>query len=179
MSAAQAKKSSTCYLVRMKSHMTDIQHSFNQTSWSHSSPYLHPLRNAPLYVGASQGVPDVRESTSAHPHPLPNPDIPALLLPHGPPKSSHAMIGSMYSTDSPDSHIFRCNDAKCVSLTFGRWYDFKRHYNGAHATAPKVYWCDFEGCPRSKGVGDRPFTRKDKVKDHFESKHKEEVESGE
>jgi hypothetical protein len=158
--------------------MTDIQHSFNQTSWYHS-PYLPPSRNVPVYSSASHGVPDVHESTSANPRPLSNSDLLALSVPHDPPKSSNAMIGSMYSTAIPDSHIFKCNDAKCVSLTFGRWYDFKRHYNGAHATAPKVYWCDFEGCPRSKGVGDRPFTRKDKVKDHFESKHKEEVESGE
>jgi hypothetical protein len=159
--------------------MADIPHSFNQTSLPHSSPYLHPPCNVSMYTSTSQGVPDVQESTSASLAPLPHPDFSTLPLPHDQPKSSNTMIGCMYSTDSPDSHIFKCHDPKCASLTFGRWYDFKRHYNGAHAAAPTVYWCDSEGCPRSKGVGDRPFTRKDKVKDHFESMHKEEVESGE
>jgi hypothetical protein len=175
MSAAQAKKSSTCYLVKMKSHMTDIHHSFNQTSCSHSSPFLHPPRNAPVYTSASQGMPDGRKSMFANPNPLPNSNIQALSLPHDSLKSSNIMIGSMYAAGSPDSYIFKCHDPKCASLSFKRWYDFKRNYNGSHAAAPTVYWCDFEGCPRSRGVGDRPFTRKDKVKDHVDSVHGEDV----
>ena len=80
-------------------------------------------------------------------------------------------IASMYSTDEPDAYIFQCDDSACKQRTFNRWYDFRRHYNGAHATAPTVYWCESTGCPRSKAVGDRPFPRKDKLNDHIQAIH--------
>lgn len=83
---------------------------------------------------------------------------------------SHA-ICSVYSMGHPDACLFRCHDSKCQDKTFSRWYDFKRHYNGAHATTPIVYWCEVEGCVRSKAVGNRPFPRKDKLDNHVEKMH--------
>jgi hypothetical protein len=81
------------------------------------------------------------------------------------------MIGKIYRTTRSDIYVFRCDHHECVKKTFSRWYEFRRHYNGSHARLPVVYWCEYEGCPRSEAVGDRPFPRKDKLKDHIESVH--------
>ncbi|KAF2824762.1 hypothetical protein CC86DRAFT_258502, partial [Ophiobolus disseminans] len=80
-------------------------------------------------------------------------------------------IGCMYSTDDPSTHIFQCGSPTCRKKTYTRWYDFKRHYNGAHAMERPMYWCDFEGCPRGEEVGGRPFPRKDKLNSHVQSMH--------
>jgi hypothetical protein len=85
------------------------------------------------------------------------------------------LIGSVYSTSEPNTNIIRCDDPGCKKKTFGRWNDFKRHYNGAHARTPIVYWCGVAGCSRSKAAGDRPFPRKDKLNDHIESMHHSEL----
>lgn len=60
--------------------------------------------------------------------------------------------------------------------TFGRWADLKRHHNGAHAAAPTIFWCEYEGCPRSRKVGNSPFPRKDKLGDHVRVMHEGEDE---
>jgi hypothetical protein len=162
-----------------QTYLADIRYSPISTSWPNPSPYLHPARDSFANAITLQTAPDVHgsEGMTRYPPPLPaDPDsAPSSELEN----NSNVMIGSICATSPPEVYVFKCHGAKCASLTFGRWYDFRRHYNGAHAAAPTVYWCDFEGCPRSRGVGDRPFTRKDKVKDHFESIHKEEVEAGE
>jgi hypothetical protein len=164
------------YLVRIKNYLAEIYHSSGQTSWSHSSPYLQPPQNASVFASpGSQEMPSNHESAHINLASMPKPVDPVVVL-HEPTTSSNTLIGSMYSTDSHDSYIFKCHNKKRVSLTFGRWYDFKRHFNRAHPTAPTVYWCDFEGCARSRGAGDRPFTRKDKVKDHIDSVHGEGIE---
>jgi hypothetical protein len=77
----------------------------------------------------------------------------------------------MYSTDEPNTYMFRCSNSACRGKTFSRWYDLRRHYNGAHAIMPIVYWCEDEGCSRSEPAGDRPFPRKDKLADHVEKIH--------
>jgi hypothetical protein len=151
--------------------LADISHSFDPTSWPYASPYLHTSHNTSVYENASRGMLGVHENEVIKLHPLPQSDDLDQALPHYPTMSLGTMIGYMYSTDSPGSYIFKCHDTKCESLTFGRWYDYKRHYNGAHAAAPIAYWCEVEGCPRSEAAGDRPFSRKDKVKDHVDSVH--------
>jgi hypothetical protein len=123
-------------------------------------------------------MPSNHESAQINFQSMTRPSEPFVVL-HEPKNSSNTLIGSMYSTDSHDSYSFKCYDTECKNATFGRWYDFKRHYNGAHAAAPIVFWCEIEGCPRSKAAGDRPFPRKDKVKDHFESVHGGEMEMSE
>jgi hypothetical protein len=98
-------------------------------------------------------------------------------MPGKPTKLAALSIASVYSTDEVDTYTFQCDDPACKKQTFSRWYDFRRHFNGAHAAAPTVYWCDVEGCPRSRAVGDRPFPRKDKLGDHVEAVH--DVQEGE
>jgi hypothetical protein len=179
INGTQAKENSTSYLNSLEKYLTDTLYSSIHTQWHHHSPYLHPSRSQPMYASALQTAPGAHGSDYINHRPLPLPADPDSAPPPELANNSNVMIGSICATSSPDVYVFKCHGAKCASLTFGRWYDFRRHYNGAHAAAPTVYWCDFEGCPRSRGAGDRPFTRKDKVKDHFESMHKEEVEAGE
>ncbi|KAH7350418.1 hypothetical protein BKA66DRAFT_431107 [Pyrenochaeta sp. MPI-SDFR-AT-0127] len=81
------------------------------------------------------------------------------------------MIGSMHSTEDPDAYIFKCCSPKCKGKTFGRWYDLKRHHDGAHASQRKVFWCEEPGCKRSAAIGRRPFARKDKLMDHVRKMH--------
>jgi hypothetical protein len=81
------------------------------------------------------------------------------------------MIGTMYSEGELEEFVFECGAPGCAGKTFGRWYDFKRHFNGAHATVRAVYWCPAHGCARGEAVGERPFPRKNKVNDHVEAMH--------
>jgi hypothetical protein len=172
-------ENSTCNFIKLTGNTIDVQDSSIQPSWPHSMPYLHSPQNASIFVTAPQGTFEVGASDSINLHALLQPADLIAAPPPGITNDSNVMIGSMYSTGSPDSYIFKCHDPKCANLTFGRSYEMKRHYNGAHATAPTIYWCEVEGCPRSKVAGDRPFPRKDKVKDHFESVHGGETEMGE
>jgi hypothetical protein len=86
--------------------------------------------------------------------------------------TKHMQVGSIYSTEEADTYIFKCCNPVCGKKTFGRWYDFRRHYNGAHAKMPTVYWCDVGDCARSKVAGDNPFPRKDKLNDHVQKMHR-------
>ncbi|KAH7070543.1 hypothetical protein BKA63DRAFT_493567 [Paraphoma chrysanthemicola] len=81
------------------------------------------------------------------------------------------LVGSVYTTNEPEAHVFRCSNFACRSKSFGRWAELKRHYNAAHAVTPVIYWCEVGGCERSEGMGDRPFPRKDKLGDHVEKIH--------
>ncbi|KAH4112882.1 hypothetical protein HBI46_158950 [Parastagonospora nodorum] len=85
--------------------------------------------------------------------------------------ATSVMLGGIYGYPTSDVLTFRCHHANCHDQEFSRWPDYKRHYNGAHATIPTIYWCDVEECPRSKAPGNRPFPRKDKLNDHAKSIH--------
>jgi hypothetical protein len=62
---------------------------------------------------------------------------------------------------------YECDQDGC-STTFNRQYDLKRHYNGAHAINPTLYWCEVSGCSHNKG-----FPRRDKLNDHISKMHKQ------
>lgn len=78
---------------------------------------------------------------------------------------------TVYFFPNANTYSFRCHDTKCHNQSFGRWYDFHRHCNGAHASNPAAFWCHVEGCSRSEAVGNRSFPRKDKLSDHVKKMH--------
>lgn len=80
------------------------------------------------------------------------------------------MIGYMYGTADLETLVFKCSMPECDGTTFKRWFELKRHYNGAHAEEGEVHWCGVVGCQRNEADG-RPFPRKDKLKDHLRKVH--------
>jgi hypothetical protein len=83
---------------------------------------------------------------------------------------SSSPVGYIYLTDIPHKYRFECRQPEC-DATFGRHVDLDRHYNAYHAQDKTEYWCTVEGCDRSEG-GNKPFARKDKLKDHLRQGHK-------
>lgn len=81
-------------------------------------------------------------------------------------------VNSFVSDAQVDESDIRCPFERCNGRTFGRLYDYERHFNGAHAENPTVYWCDVVGCGRSRAEGGRPFHRKDKRNDHTRKVHR-------
>jgi uncharacterized C2H2 Zn-finger protein len=100
---------------------------------------------------------------------------PSTGIPSPLPSISHSPSASNVCTvqPTPDSRVFvfRCTFSRCRAKTFGRWADFHRHYNGAHAFEKTVFWCPVEQCSRSEGGGHRGFPRKDKMMVHVEKMH--------
>lgn len=95
-----------------------------------------------------------------------------LSMHHFTPIQTHRIaIGTVYSTSDQDTFVFKCFHESCRHKSFGRWYDFKRHYNGAHAVELPQFWCTVEGCERSEMLGRRSFRRKDKLGDHVRKVH--------
>jgi hypothetical protein len=80
------------------------------------------------------------------------------------------LIGTVYSTDTTDAFVFRCGFSACANQSFNRWYDLKRHHDGAHAAAKPDFWCHVVDCDRSM-IGGRSFPRKDKLHDHVRKMH--------
>ncbi|KAF2824779.1 hypothetical protein CC86DRAFT_265659, partial [Ophiobolus disseminans] len=80
-------------------------------------------------------------------------------------------ICAVQETSDPQAFLFHCTFPRCRKRTFGRWYDFNRHYKGAHAVEKTVFWCPVAGCVRSEGGNNRPFPRKDKMATHALKKH--------
>jgi hypothetical protein len=80
------------------------------------------------------------------------------------------LIGTVYSTDKTDDFVFRCGFLTCVNRSFKRWYDLKRHHDGAHAVTKPAFWCHVGDCERS-AIGGRSFPRKDKLHDHVRKMH--------
>lgn len=86
-------------------------------------------------------------------------------------QTHHLAIGTIYSTSDADTFVFKCFHEACHPKSFGRWYDFKRHYNGAHAVEVPQFWCAVDGCERSDRPGGRSFPRKDKLREHVRKVH--------
>ncbi|CAO2653195.1 Nn.00g026060.m01.CDS01 [Neocucurbitaria sp. VM-36] len=86
---------------------------------------------------------------------------------------SSIKIGTMYGTASLDAFVFKCSIPECADKTFRRWYELKRHYNGAHTAEGEgeAFWCEVVGCVRSALACGRPFPRKDKLHDHMRKIH--------
>ncbi|KAH7082263.1 hypothetical protein FB567DRAFT_102980 [Paraphoma chrysanthemicola] len=85
--------------------------------------------------------------------------------------SSSPDVCTVRATNNPRVFVFRCILPRCRRRTFGRWCDFDRHYNGAHAAIKTVFWCPAVDCPRNEDEGTRPFPRKDKMMDHARKVH--------
>lgn len=86
-------------------------------------------------------------------------------------------ICAVQLTDNPNNFVFRCTFPRCRARTFTRWYDFHRHYNGAHALEKTFFWCPVPGCGRSEGEGNHGFPRKDKMLDHVSKVHSHAAQS--
>jgi hypothetical protein len=87
-------------------------------------------------------------------------------------------ICTVQPTPDPRIFVFRCTFPRCRAKTFGRWADFHRHYNGAHASEKTVFWCPVGDCNRSESRGHRGFPRKDKMMVHVEKMHRGEDDEG-
>jgi hypothetical protein len=85
--------------------------------------------------------------------------------------SSVSNICIVQTTSDPRVFVFRCTIPKCRKRAFSRWYDFNRHYNGTHAVERTVFWCPERNCNRSEKEGNRPFPRKDRMRDHAIKMH--------
>jgi hypothetical protein len=69
---------------------------------------------------------------------------------------------------------FRCQDRCCRHKTFRRLAELRRHYESTHAKK-LAFWCGVPSCDRSRGLGQRPFHRKDKLNNHVRAMHGSEV----
>ncbi|KAH7402317.1 hypothetical protein DE146DRAFT_610603 [Phaeosphaeria sp. MPI-PUGE-AT-0046c] len=74
-------------------------------------------------------------------------------------------------TSEANVFVFHCASPLCWKRSFTRWYDFSRHYNGAHAAEKTVFWCPVPGCSRSEDEGNVGFPRKDKMVSHVSKIH--------
>ncbi|KAI8941091.1 hypothetical protein NX059_002330 [Plenodomus lindquistii] len=77
-------------------------------------------------------------------------------------------IGTIFTTSTPSKYTVKCTLPRC-GKTFGRPYDFYRHFNGTHVMT-EFHWCPQEDCLRN-AHGNQPFPRRDKVKDHLRQAH--------
>jgi hypothetical protein len=119
-------------------------------------------------------APEISASTANSSSPQTNinntPSLPSPpTLPLQPPATSN--ICTIYSTQGSNTFTFHCTSSRCRNKTFTRWYDFNRHFNGAHAAKTTIYWCPVAECIRSEEVGTRGFPRKDKMMDHVGKVH--------
>jgi hypothetical protein len=136
----------TPFALAQSNHTTDAS-TASQHRQSISAMTNHPTH---LYTSAPTTVTATRPSLSA--------------------TRAGTQIASVYSTNDPDNHILRCENPACRNKTYARWPDFKRHYIGAHTTHAPEFWCTVPGCDR--GIGGRPFPRRDKLKDHVGAVHR-------
>jgi hypothetical protein len=72
-----------------------------------------------------------------------------------------------------DNGHFVCDDQVCVGRTFARQADLRRHYTTLHAANKPNFWCHVSACRRSIGGGREAFHRKDKLKAHVRSMHRD------
>jgi hypothetical protein len=72
---------------------------------------------------------------------------------------------------------FKCFDANCSDITFGRQADFRRHYDHTHISKKVEYFCTVDGCTRSrkpegKSKGRSFGAREDKMREHVRTVHR-------
>lgn len=101
------------------------------------------------------------------------PYTPQQVLPT-PPRSPRDVC-TVKSSNYPHTFVFRCASPQCHDKTFGRWSDFHRHYNGAHAPEKTIFWCPVAECSRNERFGNRGFPRKDKMMVHVAKMHANEM----
>jgi hypothetical protein len=92
--------------------------------------------------------------------------------------ASVANVCAVQAINNGRGFVFFCLYPKCQGKKYGRWYDFNRHYNGAHAPEKTAFWCRVAECNRSEGSRNRPFPRRDKMMDHAAKMHSIEESDG-
>lgn len=126
--------------------------------------------------------------------PLPNLDLHRSIsqLLEYPLPGQHTEQGSASSTSSEqfdnivnlDDHVSRigsllsngkfiCDNERCAGRTFARQAELQRHHTTLHAANKPNFWCQVPFCRRSMDAGGRPFHRKDKLKSHVRSMHRD------
>ncbi|KAF2819657.1 hypothetical protein CC86DRAFT_132716, partial [Ophiobolus disseminans] len=91
---------------------------------------------------------------------------------------------NLQSTSAPDPVIgqvtlggrFKCLDATCAELIFGRQADFRRHWDNVHASCRMEFFCSVDGCgrskrPHNKSKGRSFGIREDKMREHVKTVH--------
>jgi hypothetical protein len=107
---------------------------------------------------------------------------PSLLLPAPKKRRRPSTLSTSSSHSDPVvGHVtrggkFKCLDAKCQDISFGRQADFRRHYDHTHVTKKVEYYCPVVGCQRSrkpagKSKGRSFGTREDKMREHVRTVH--------
>jgi hypothetical protein len=71
---------------------------------------------------------------------------------------------------------FKCFDASCQDVSFGRQADFRRHYDHTHVSKKVEFYCTFDGCIRSRKPAGRSKgrsfgAREDKMREHVRTVH--------
>jgi hypothetical protein len=103
--------------------------------------------------------------------PLPSSHFPYLPTPNAQNEEEKMPIAKVFDTEGSHELWHKCCSLECGHKKYGRWSDFKRHHDGAHATNKPKHWCQVEGCKRSEADNGRPFRRKDKLKEHVQTVH--------
>lgn len=80
-------------------------------------------------------------------------------------------VGRIKCLGESDVMVVECCVAGCDVGPFGRWHEFKRHYDCTHAVARPRFWCPEPSCERSEAFGYDPFPRRDKMESHASSVH--------
>ncbi|KAF9691863.1 hypothetical protein EKO04_010086 [Ascochyta lentis] len=91
------------------------------------------------------------------------------------------IIGLLLSDGNTRNDRYQCPFSTCTELTFGRPAELKRHHASCHkgyGSKKPQYWCPVSGCDRSKVGHKGSFPRKDKMMDHLERAHRDEVGGG-
>jgi hypothetical protein len=66
---------------------------------------------------------------------------------------------------------YKCIRTACFRMSYNRPAELRRHYITKHALQRREFWCVEPSCERSVGIGNRPFHRKDKLRDHVRQMH--------
>jgi hypothetical protein len=95
--------------------------------------------------------------------------------------SKTVVLGHLLSDVDGGNERYQCPFPTCTEVTFGRPAELKRHHASCHkgfGTKKPQYWCPVSGCRRSRAGNGNSFPRKDKMMDHLERMHKEEMGGG-
>ena len=91
---------------------------------------------------------------------------------------AHVVVGLLLSNGDARLDRYQCPFPTCAEISFGRPAELKRHHASRHkgyGSRKPRYWCPVQGCNRSKTGKRGPFPRKDKMMDHLERIHRDEV----
>lgn len=152
-----------------KSRANDYRPFEPPNSWQHNQSNLAPT----LDLHSSDNVIHVPLSTIAASSPV-SANINQQALAHSTtvhdtPILISTQVGIINTTDDPKKLAYNCTE--CDGRSYGRTYDFERHYRADHAPERIAFWCPVSGCTRSRGSGNKPFRRKDLMTKHRRNMH--------